>query len=173
MISAYASLLAVTTSELLAYLDSLGIAASTVEHPPVFTVDEAARLREDLPGSRTKALFVRSRDGRFWILVTTADRRPDLRGVSVLLRCGRLSFASRDALAAQLGVVPGAVSPFAAANDSGGTVQVVLDSALLALDQLGFHPLDNSMTTTISPDGLIRFLESVDHPPTIVEFPCA
>ena len=56
---------------------------------------------------------------------------------------------------------------------SGPDVQVVLDSALLALDQLGFHPLDNSMTTTVSPDGLIRFLESVDHPPTIIEFPYA
>ena len=162
-----------TTAELLAYLDSSGIPSSTVEHPPVFTVDEAARLREDLPGGRTKALFVRSRDGRLWILVTAADRRPDLRGVSALLGCGRLSFATREDLSAQLGVGPGAVSPFAVVNDTNGVVQVVLDSALLTHDQLGFHPLDNSMTTTVSPEGLIRFLEAVEHPPTIVEFPYA
>ena len=160
-----------TPAELLARLDSLGIASSTVEHAPVFTVDEAARVREDLPGTRTKALFVRSRDGRLWILVTTADRRPDLRGVSALLGCGRLSFGSRDDLSAKLGVVPGAVSPFAVVNDSEGIVQVVLDAALLTRDRLGFHPLDNSMTTTVSPGGLIRFLESVDHPPTIIELP--
>jgi Ala-tRNA(Pro) deacylase len=163
----------VTAAELLAYLDSLGIASSTVEHPPVFTVDEAARLRGDLPGTRTKALFLRSRDGRLWILVTIANRRPDLRGLSAVLGCGRLSFASRDDLSAHLGVVPGAVSPFAVVSDADGMVQVVLDAALLTRDQLGFHPLANSMTTTVSPDGLIRFLESVDHPPTIVELPYA
>ena len=162
-----------TTAELLAYLDSLGIASSTVEHPPVFTVDEAACLREDLPSSRTKALFVHSRDGRRWILVTAAERRPDLRGISALLGCGRLSFGSREDLSAQLGVGPGAVSPFAVVNDTDGVVQVALDAALLTRDQLGFHPLTNSMTTTVSPDDLIRFLESVDHPPTVVEFPHA
>lgn len=160
-----------TPAELLAHLDSLGITSNTVEHPPVFTVDEAARLQEDVPGNRTKALFVRSRDGRFWILVTAAARRPDLRGISALLHCGRLSFGSRDELSEHLGVVPGAVSPFAVVNDPAGVVQVVLDSALVALDELAFHPLDNSMTTTISPEGLIRFLESVDHPPTIVALP--
>jgi Ala-tRNA(Pro) deacylase len=66
-------------------------------------------------------------------------------------------------------VTPGAVTPFAAANDVEGLVSVVVDRALLAFDELGFHPLDNSRTTTISPADLLRFLESVDHTPTIAD----
>ena len=37
------------------------------------------------------------------------------------------------------------------------------------IDPLNFHPLDNAMTTAISADGLLRFLEYTDHPPQIVE----
>jgi Ala-tRNA(Pro) deacylase len=46
---------------------------------------------------------------------------------------------------------------------------MVLDRALLDHDPLNFHPLDNSRTTAISPDGLLRFLEDAGHPPQLIE----
>ena len=66
-----------------------------------------------------------------------------------------------------LGVIPGAVTPFAAINDTGGKVGVVLDRAMLDREPLNFHPLDNSMTTSVSTQGLLRFLADVDHDPAI------
>ena len=58
-----------------------------------------------------------------------------------------------------LGVEPGSVTPFAAINDTAGRVTVVLDAAMMAHDVLNFHPLVNTGTTTISRDGLLKFLQ--------------
>ena len=59
--------------------------------------------------------------------------------------------------------MPGSVTPFAAINDTAGRVTVVLDAAMMAHDLLNFHPLVNTVTTTISREGLIKFLEATGH----------
>ena len=42
-----------TTEDLLAYLDQLGIATTTVEHPPLHTVEDSRALRGKIPGGHT------------------------------------------------------------------------------------------------------------------------
>jgi Ala-tRNA(Pro) deacylase len=44
---------------------------------------------------------------------------------------------------------------------------VVLDAALMAHDTLNFHPLVNTMTTSIKRDDLVKFLKSTGHEPRI------
>ena len=63
-----------------------------------------------------------------------------------------------------LGVEPGSVTPFAALNDGDRRVSVVLDAAMMAHETLNFHPLVNTMTTSISRDDLVRFLAATGHP---------
>ena len=67
-----------------------------------------------------------------------------------------------------LGIEPGAVTPFAAMNDHERRVTVVLDAALMEHATVNFHPLQNTMTTSIGRDDLVRFLEATGHPPRIV-----
>jgi len=69
-----------------------------------------------------------------------------------------------------LGIIPGAVSPFAVVNDRSQSVQVVLDTAFREIEPLNFHPLDNSRTTTLSTAGLVTFLNAVSHPPQWLDF---
>jgi Ala-tRNA(Pro) deacylase len=64
-------------------------------------------------------------------------------------------------------VTPGSVTPFAVINDKDQRVTVVLDAALMSHATLNFHPLVNSGTTTISREGLLKFLESTGHLPRI------
>ncbi len=64
-----------------------------------------------------------------------------------------------------LGIEPGAVTPFAAMNDGAGRVTVVLDAAMMAHATINFHPLVNTMTTSIGRDDLVRFLEATGHRP--------
>lgn len=154
---------------LLAFLDRLGIATVTHRHPPVFTVEEAKRLRGELPGAHTKNLFLKDKKGRIFLLVALEDRAVDLKTLHTRLGCGRLSFGSAELLREVLGVEPGSVTPFAAINDAAGRVGVALDAALLAADLLNFHPLANTATTAIAPADLIRFLEATGHPPLMVE----
>src|SRR5271163_1611663 len=42
-----------TTEDLLAYLDQLRIATTTVEHPPLHTVEDSRALRGKIPGGHT------------------------------------------------------------------------------------------------------------------------
>ena len=67
-----------------------------------------------------------------------------------------------------LGVTPGSVTAFAAVNDRGGKVTVVIDKALLDSPFVNCHPLTNTMTTTISREDLLRFLGECGHAPLIV-----
>lgn len=160
------------SAELLGRLADLGIAARTVDHPPVFTVEEAARYKGDLPGAHTKNLFLRDKPGKkMWLLCVRADREVDLRALPERIDAKpRLSFGSPERLMKYLGVTAGAVSPLAILNDHGGAVRVVLDRTLLEGDIVNLHPLDNAKTTAMTPADLLRFLEAEGHPPTILDF---
>jgi hypothetical protein len=76
---------------LLARLDGLGIQATTVRHPFVFTVDDAKALRGALEGAHVKNLYVRDTKGAMWLLVALEDRRIDLRALDGALGHKRFS----------------------------------------------------------------------------------
>src|ERR1017187_7534083 len=103
----------------LAFLDRHGIAYTHHLHPPVFTVEESLRLVPDLPGAKTKNLFLRDRKGARHILVVTPhDTRVNLDALSAALGLNGLSFASPERLLKHLGVTPGAGSLLALVNDT-------------------------------------------------------
>jgi Ala-tRNA(Pro) deacylase len=160
----------VTSDELLARLAELGIAARTVEHRPVFTLEEARQVRGDLPGTHTKSLFLRDKKGKMWMVVALESRALDLKALAVRLGAKHLSFGSPERLLRHLGVIPGAVSPFAVVNDGERVVKVVLDRAVLAQDPVNLHPLDNARTTAIAAADLVRFLEAEGHAPELMDF---
>lgn len=151
-------------------LDALGIAHHTVDHPPLYTVEQSKRLRGDLPGAHTKNLFLRNKRGRMWLVTCLEERRFDLKSFRPHLQTKTLSFCSAERLMRYLGVGPGAVTPFAVVNDVDGEVQVILDAAVLQMEPLNFHPLDNSRTTSVSAGDLLKFLEAVEHPPVLLDF---
>jgi len=154
--------------ELFACLDGLGIAHKTVSHPPLFTVGESQVLRGKIPGAHTKNLFLRDKKATVFLVVTLEDAVIELRSLHRLLRAsGRFSFGSADLMRELIGVEPGSVTPFAVINDKLLRVTVVLDAAMMAHAVLNFHPLVNTGTTTISREGLLKFLEATGHKPRI------
>jgi Ala-tRNA(Pro) deacylase len=155
--------------DLFAFLDRLGIAHRTVSHPPLFTVEQSQALRGTIPGGHTKNLFLRDKKGTLFLVVALEDAVIELRSLHRRLGAsGRFSFGSADLLREALGVEPGAVTPFAAINDTAGRVTVVLDAAMMEHETLNYHPLRNTMTTSIGRNDLLRFLESTGHRPRLV-----
>jgi Ala-tRNA(Pro) deacylase len=154
-----------TADDLFARLRALGIETATVDHAPVFTVEEARRLRGQIPGGHSKNLFFKDRKDALWLLVCLEDAEVDLKSLHAKMGAARLSFGKPELLREVLGVEPGSVTPFAVINDGEGRVTVVLDEALLAHETLNFHPLVNSRTTSIGSADLIRFLEASGHSP--------
>jgi Ala-tRNA(Pro) deacylase len=158
-----------TPADLFALLDRLGIAHKTATHPALFTVDESRTLRGTIPGGHTKNLFLKDKKGALFLVVALEDAVIELKSLHrVLEASGRFSFGSAELLRATPGVEPGAVTPFAAMNDSERRVVVVLDAAMMRHETLNYHPLVNTMTTAIVRADLIRFLEATGHPPRIV-----
>ncbi len=176
--SAVPSAAAVNPETLFLRLDDLGIDYETHHHEPVFTVDEAKHLRGELPGAHCKSLFLRDKRKVSFLVVCLEDRRLDMKALPGLLDCGRLSFGSADRLRERLGVEPGSVTPFATINDetpvSGeDKVRIVLDAQMMEAVLVNYHPLRNTMTTSLAPDSLLRFLRSTGHEPRIVNLETA
>lgn len=157
-----------TPDQLFAYLDTLGIGHTTVKHPPLFTVEQSQALRGQIPGGHTKNLFLRDKKSALYLVVAEEDAEIDLKGLHRLLGAsGRFSFGAANLMREVLGVEPGSVTPFGAMNDTDGRVTVVLDSAMMEHKTLNFHPLLNTMTTSIAAEDLRKFLESTGHLPRI------
>jgi Ala-tRNA(Pro) deacylase len=158
-----------TPDDLFALLDRLGIAHRTVTHPPLFTVEQSRALRGEVPGGHTKNLFLRDKKGALFLVTALEDAVIELKSLHRRLGAsGRFSFGSADLMREALGIEPGAVTPFAAMNDTAQRVAVVLDAAMMGQTTLNAHPLRNTMTTSIKRDDLVKFLEATGHPPRIV-----
>ncbi len=154
---------------LLAHLESLGIQARTVEHAPVFTVEEAKALRGELDGAHIKNLFLRNKKGAMWLVTCLEDREVDLKALGAALEAGRFSFGSAERLMSYLGVRPGSVTPLAVINDTQGAVTMVLDQGVMEHALVNAHPLVNDKTTALTPGGLLRFLEAAGHAPQMLD----
>jgi Ala-tRNA(Pro) deacylase len=154
--------------DLLAYLAALGVETTTVDHPPLFTVEDSQALRGEIPGGHTKNLFVKDKKGRLFLLVLGEETVIDLKRVHEKIGArGRVSFGSAELLEEVWGVKPGAVTPFGAINDKDGRVSVVLDEAMMRHERLNFHPLVNTRTTGLASADLVKFLRATGHEPVV------
>ncbi len=158
-----------TREDLMAALARLGIATATIDHAPVFTVEEAQSLRGTVPGAHTKNLFLKDKKDRLFLVVAPEDAELDLKQLHHRLGAtGRFSFGKPELLMETLGVTPGSVTAFAPINDTAGRVTVVLDASLAAAETVNCHPLVNTATTTIRAADLLAFLRSTGHEPLVV-----
>jgi len=155
---------------LYALLAETGIAYAHHGHPPLHTVEESRALRGDLPGAHVKNMFLREKKGGLWLVTCLEDRRIRIRDLEREIGAKNTSFGKPDLLREALGVLPGAVTPFALMNDRGHRVGCVLDRAILDADLVNAHPLHNRATTAVSPADLLRFLERTGHVPRLVDF---
>lgn len=160
---------------ILEHLDTLGISYRLHRHPPVFTVEEAQKHHQDMPGGHSKNLFLRDKK-KNQILVVAQETTPvRLNELAAHMGLKRLSFGSPERLMATLGVEPGSVTPFAllhaqqAISTQERPLKIVLDEALMAYDQVYFHPLHNAATVGITPKCLLMFIESTGHTAQIID----
>ena len=156
-----------TPEDLFAFLDRLAIPHPTVSHAPLFTVEQSVGLGVRVPGGHSKNLFLKDTRGTLYLVVLLEDARVNLKAVPGIIGCGRLSFGSADLLREALGVEPGSVTPFSLINDRDHRVTPVFDSAMMERSLLNFHPLVNTMTTSIARDHLLTFAAATGHTPLI------
>ena len=149
-----------------------GIEYERYDHPAVYTVDEARRLVPELPGAKTKNLFLRDGKGRrHFLVVVPAQKRVNIKGLAGKIEAGRLSFASPQRLQKFLGVDPGSVTLLAVVNDPAHQVEVLIDRDTWESEFFQFHPLINTATLLIPKEALTRFLGVTGHRPGVMDVP--
>jgi Ala-tRNA(Pro) deacylase len=159
-----------TRSDLLAFLDEIGAAPRTFDHPAVFRVEEGEEIKAALPGAHTKNLFLKDAKGQLWLISAEGHAVIDLKRLHTVIGSARLSFGSPELMQQTLGVTPGSVTAFGLINDAQRRVRFVLDRTLAEAELVNFHPLTNTATTTVTQAGLRRFLAAIGVTPMIVDF---
>jgi len=112
-----------------------------LEHPPVRTSEEAARVRGTPPEAGAKALVVRAEE-RPVHCVLPGNLRADNARLRAILGVRALRFATRAELLELTGCQPGAVPPFG--NLFG--LPVLVDELLLEREDIAFNAGSNSVS---------------------------
>ena len=160
----------VSRQDLFDYLDKINIAHNTLDHDPIFRVEDSLELKAQRPGANTKNLFLKDKAGKFFLICAQSDTNIRINKLHPILGCKRLSFGKTDPLLELLGVTPGSVTLFSILNDTESAVTLILDAALMNHDIVNFHPLLNDATTAISSADMIMFAKATGHDPVILDF---
>jgi Ala-tRNA(Pro) deacylase len=155
-------------ADLFQRFQNLGIETKTHDHAPVFTVEEARKVHDQMPGGHCKNLFCKDEKGVLWLIVALEDAVINLKAAPAKIGSKRLTFGKPELLMEVLGVEPGSVTPFGLINDTTQRTNVILDEAMMRQSLLNFHPLKNDATTAIAGADLIRFITSCGHVPRVV-----
>jgi Ala-tRNA(Pro) deacylase len=132
-------------ARLTALLDAHAAAYEVLEHAPVYTSEEAARVRGSTLASGAKALICKV-DDHFAMFVLPADRRLDSKRVRAALGAKGLRFATREEVLERTGLTPGSIPPF------GQLFQLPTwcDAALAAEPSINFNAGDHARSIRLA-----------------------
>ena len=155
-----------SSNELLKQLDEWKIIYKHFTHEPLISVNESKLLQEKLFGNNKenghiKNLYLRDKKKNNILFVAHQDAVIDLKLLAENINVGRLSFGSQERLMENLGVLPGAVSPFSMINGVKNNVTIFLDSKLKSYKKIFAHPLENNQTLEIGLDQLEKFFKKI------------
>jgi len=154
--------------DIYAFLKENEIAYQRFDHPAVYTCEESDRLCPKMPGAGTKNLFLRDNAGkRHFLVVVPKEKSVDLKKLKEVIGVSKLGFASEERLQKYLGLTPGAVTLLGLVNDPDCHVEVIIDEQIWD-KPLQCHPLVNTATLVIEPEGVKLFLDKTKHEPNIV-----
>ena len=158
--------LPISSSQFLKQLDEWKIAYKHFTHEPLISVKESKLIQEKLFGyhkedGHIKNLYLRDKRKNNILLVAHQDAIIDLKSLAEKIKMGRLSFGSQERLMENLGVLPGAVSPFAMINGVKNNVTIFLDRNLKSYKKIFAHPLENNHTLEITFDQLEKFFKKI------------
>jgi len=150
-------------------LNRWNITTRTVDHEPLFTVEQSTKVHRQVEGAHTKNLFLKDKKGALFLVTASHSTQVNLKTLHRKLDCGRLSFANAELMQAHLGVTPGSVTALAIINDREQAVSFVLDRNLMQASVINVHPLENTATTSLARDDLIAFAEKTGHTVQVID----
>ena len=146
------------------FLDRNHFAYHRMEHPAVFTCEEAALHQPDMPSVSTKNLFLcDKKKRRYFLAVTSCEKIVRLDALVSKFNVAHIRFGSEDDLMRLLGVTRGSVTMMGLVNDIEHRVELWMDSGIWDGEYFQSHPLVNTATLVLAKPELERFFELTGH----------
>jgi len=121
-----------------------GLGYQVLRHEPVYTSEEAARIRGTPLASGAKALICKGED-RFVMFVVPADRKLDSHAVRRAKGWRKLRFATREEVLELTGLAPGSIPPFGSLFG----LPTLCDKRLGDNDVINFNAGDHSISVSM------------------------
>ena len=154
-------------------LETLRIPYRMVEHPAAGAMEDLVAVEERLGVRICKNLFLCNRQKTvFYLLLIPADKRFKTSVLSKLIGSSRLSFGEEDKLYELLGVRPGSITPLGLVFDEAHQVNLLIDREVLALEEIGMHPLVNTASLAMKTEDLMKvYFPFTGHETQILDIP--
>jgi len=150
--------------EFLAFMDANGFTYQRIEHPAVFTCEEAELHRPEVPAVSTKNLFLCDKKARrFFLAVTACEKTVKLDELALQVGVPHLRFGSEENLMRLLGVTRGSVTMMGLIHDVEHEVELWIDEEIWGDEYFQSHPLVNTATLVITKSELERFFILTGH----------
>jgi len=142
-------------------LDRNGIVYEVSEHAPVYTSEQAARIRGVELKTGVKALVFRTEQGSFILGLIAADKKMDLKKLAKIVGTRRLELASPQDVLKATGCEIGSVHPFG--NLFG--LPTYMDPSVLENDSVNFNAGLHTVSIYMKARDLVKAIK-----PRITEF---
>lgn len=130
-----------------ALLSQRNIDFEVLRHAPVYTSEEAAKVRNTSLASGAKALICKA-DDRFVMIVLPADRKLDSKLSRKSLNIKSLRFASREEVERLTGLTPGSIPPFGSLFE----LATYCDARLADQPRINFNAGDHAISISVNYD---------------------
>jgi Ala-tRNA(Pro) deacylase len=127
------------------FLDAAQIPYAVSRHEPVYTSEEAARVRGTSLASGAKALICKG-DERYLMIVLPADRKLASKRVRHELGIRSLRFATAEEVLEKTGLKPGSIPPFGSLFE----LPTYCDRGLQQQPQINFNAGDHEISISMA-----------------------
>ena len=131
-----------------------GVEYKLYEHEPVYTSEQASKVRGVELKTGVKAMVLKSLDN-FLLADIAADRRLDFRKLEKLLQVKKLEFATKDQVIAKTGCEAGSVHPVGSLFH----LDTYLDESVLDNEYVNFNIGLLTKSVRIKKDDFVRILK--------------
>jgi len=128
-----------------------------LEHEPVYTSDQAARVRGVKLRSGVKALVLKTKLGQFILALVRADKRSDLKAIAKAHGTKKVKLASPAEVLEVTGCEIGSVPPFGHLK----TLKTYMDKEILKEGEINFNIGSHAKSVKMKAGDLLNVIDAV------------
>jgi Ala-tRNA(Pro) deacylase len=147
------------------YLEKLEISYKTIEHQPLFTMEDLEMVKGKIQGIIPKNLFLKA-NKEFVLVCTPESKKIDLKELTKALNAKKIRFATEEELFEKLKIKKGSVSIYCLVNNP--DIPVYLDQSIWEAEITAFHPNDNEYTIEVDHANFEKYWNSLPNPKQII-----